>query len=133
MSCNWKKSKNPCGTIDQPEFEVKGSKFMFDDNLFKGKEAKSDIIDLLKKSCPGCTLYLQDDGKSSKNSYQLRCNHYPQQSKELKEKYSIPDEFTKDNIAPFTKNKSSNGQNAWDRFNNVKMNSTKRPHIQGAK
>jgi len=36
--------------------------------------------------------------------FQLRCNHYPQQSKESKAKYSIPDEFTKDNIAPFTKN-----------------------------
>ena len=81
-----KSPKIPCGAVDQPEFEVKGSKFMFDDKVFKGKQAKSDIIDILKKSCPGCTLYLQDDGKSSKNSFQLRCNHYPQQSKESKEK-----------------------------------------------
>ena len=129
-----KSPKIPCGAVDQPEFEVKGSKFMFDDKVFKGKQAKSDIIDILKKSCPGCTLYLQDDGKSSKNSFQLRCNHYPQQSKESKEKFSIPDEFSKDNIAPFTKKqKSSKGQNAWDRFNNQKMKSNKRPHVQRAK
>jgi len=88
---------------------------MFDDKVFKGKQAKSDIIDLLKKSCPDCTLYLQDDGKSSKNPFQLQCNHYPQQSKESKEKYSILDKFSKDNIAPFTKKQSSSkGQNAWD-------------------
>ena len=91
-----KSPKIPCGAVDQPEFEVKGSKFMFDDKVFKGKQAKSDIIDILKKYIPGCTLYLQDDGKSSKNSFQLQCNHYPQQSKESKEKYSIPDKFSKE-------------------------------------
>ena len=42
-----------CGAVDQPEFEVKDSKFMFDDKVFEGKQTKSDIIDILKKSCPG--------------------------------------------------------------------------------
>jgi len=64
----------------------------------------------------------------------LQCNHYPQQSKEPKEKYSIPDEFSKENIALFTqKQKSSKGQNAWDRFNNQKMKSNKRPTFSGQK
>jgi len=44
-----KNPKIPGGAVDQPEFEVKGSKFMFDDKVFKGKQAKSDIIHILKK------------------------------------------------------------------------------------
>ena len=52
----------------------------------------------------------------------------------VKRKYSILDEFSKDNIAPFTKKQSSSkGQNAWDQFNNRKMKSNKRPHVQRAK
>jgi len=52
----------------------------------------------------------------------------------VKRKISIPDEFSKDNIAPFTKKqKSSKGQNAWDRFNKQKMKSNKWPHVQRAK
>jgi len=51
----------------------------------------------------------------------------------VRRKISIPDEFSKDNIALFTKKKSSKGQNVWDRFNNQKMKSNKWPHVQRVK
>ena len=66
----------PKGAPDQPRFHPKQSKYQFDPILFNGPDAKSDLIDLLSRSCPGCTLYLQLNG-SKNHQYQLRCNHYP--------------------------------------------------------
>ena len=42
-----KNPKIPGGAVDQPGFEVKGSKFMLDDKVFKGKKEKRQSLILL--------------------------------------------------------------------------------------
>ena len=110
----------PKGAPDQPRFHPKQSKYQFDPILFNGPDAKSDLIDLLSRSCPGCTLYLQLNG-SKNHQYQLRCNHYPIEH-QSSIKFSDPQCFTKDNVAPITNKRSvSYSKAAFHRMKNPKM------------
>ena len=116
----------PKGAPDQPRFHPKQSKYQFDPILFNGPDAKSDLIDLLSRSCPGCTLYLQLNG-SKNHQYQLRCNHYPIEH-QSSIKFSDPQCFTKDNVAPITNKRSvSYSKAAFHRMKNPKMRS--RPRV----
>ena len=122
-----KDSMTPIGAPGQPRWYPKNSKYQFDSDRFKGLDAKNDLIDMLKSSCPGCTLYLQVDD-NRKGLYQLRCNHYPIQHESTK-KFSDPQRFTKDNVVRIgNKRSQSYKQSGFRRMNNPKMRS--RPRVR---
>ena len=116
----------PKGTPNQPRFYPKNSKYQFDSDIFKGPDAKANLIELLSRACPGCTLYCQKQD-TKHHQYQLRCNHYPLEHKSSI-KFSDSQCFTKDDLAPITNKRSqSYSKAAFHRMQNPKMRS--RPRV----
>ena len=104
----------------QPSLYPRHSLYQFDSNCYHGAESRDSLISMLKHSCPGCTLFLQQNDTKN-HMYQLRCNHYPTQH-HSSQKFSDPERFTKDNVVPITNKRSqSHSQSAFQRMRNPKM------------
>ena len=101
----------PC----QPRWHPKNSYYQFDSKRFSGPKALHDLIDTLKTSCPGCSLYLQENKDKKCSYFQLRCNHYPIQHKSSV-KFS-PECFTKDGV-PVATEKWVTSNPGFKRMNN---------------
>ena len=94
-----KNAETPPNAVNQPPMYPNDSQFQFDPTTFHGKDALAPLCSLIRGFCPGCKLYLQDDGTPRKKgtTYQLRCQHYPLKHKR-KQKQFKEGRFTKTGV-----------------------------------